>query len=121
MKKILTVFLVLSIFFVSSCELVNHPDQIDEEGYRVGKKGIETNFLYNTPGSKIYEKTALDVIVEVRNKGKFSEPYGKVLLYGFDGNIMPFEMLDSQVKGENFIQAALPKVLAKGAYISIVS
>lgn len=111
--------LLITLFIISGCELISsNPEQPANTKYRSGKQGIEIDFASGSPPSKLYEGDELSVIAEIRNKGAFAEPYGKVVLYGFDSNILPFDGRKSVSGNEvNFVENALPKIPGKTPYI----
>ncbi len=75
-----------------------------------GKEGITIEFKSYTVKDTIYEEESYSVVADLRNKGRFDSPYGKVLLHGFDRNIMPFNNLEPN---KNMARKSLPDLPAK--------
>lgn len=86
MKYLTSILLVMALIIVSGCTGQNQ-ENLD---YMTGSEGIEVSFV-DDGLNEIYEASAYTLSAEIKNKGVFDEPYGKVVLRGFDPTIMPFE------------------------------
>ena len=104
-KEINIVVLAMAFLAFAGCEQV----QMDDE-----TKGITVDFMEETVRETVYEGEAYSLIAEVRNEGRYDRPYGKVLLHGFDREIMPFSDL---VPGRNVARVNLPEIPAKSEYM----
>src|SRR3989338_9417229 len=106
-KKIIEVLLILFLLFISGCSYFGGKETASDiyTNYHQGNKGLELRFVpgapplivYDQPTSWIGDRSEINVLVEVRNRGAFDigttvsdRPYGKgyVLLHGYDETII---------------------------------
>ncbi len=107
MKKVV---LVSMLIFVASCVL----DAPLDDGEIGGTKGVEVNFMTGHPDSRIYENNPVEAVIQLRNRGSYDEPYGKVVLHGYDPSVISFE---GQFSGLNYVEKNLPKLRARSKYL----
>lgn len=83
---------------------------------RIGGKGTEGINIEVKPygvDGVIYENEPLNIEVEAKNKGYYDIPYGKVLLRGFDREILPFRNIVSR---QNMAKKNLPDLPRRTEY-----
>ena len=100
--------LVISLFILTSCVGNRNRDgeDISDENYRTGSKGLELEFMKNAPPDKIYSNNEMDIIIEITNEGAYpleGSFDGKIEIYGFDEKAFAGERWD----GSNFIDPEL--------------
>lgn len=115
MKALFALMVMLTV--ISACTI--NPVQQPSDEYKKGTQGIEVGFLGEGNVKKIYEGSPLDIILELKNLGSYEEPYGKVMLYGYDGSIIQFsdEEEEGTVVENNYAKKELPKLSARNAYM----
>lgn len=105
MKKIIIILLL--ILFISGCQYFGRNEEatIMYTRYHQGSQGLELRFstsappsvIYDQPNSLFTDRSEMEVLVEVRNKGAFdigttisNRPYGigYLLLHGYDETII---------------------------------
>lgn len=79
-----------------------------------GTEGVKVDFMDNYPPSTIYENNALEVVLELRNKGSFDEPDGKITLHGYDSSVVSFS---GEYVEDNYIEANLPALSASSEHM----
>ena len=100
------IVLILIISMLAGC--AKKPDE--QKFVRTGTEGIVANFVAGQPPDKIYAEqnslNALDVVLELRNKGAYPEPgkgsdinglgpsFGKIILSGYDSKIINLQVKD---------------------------
>ncbi|MBN2458000.1 hypothetical protein JXB31_02630 [Candidatus Woesearchaeota archaeon] len=114
--RVLVAFLItiLSVAIVSCAPTDENTPDMD---YRTGTDGISVNFMSGSPPAKVYEKSPLYLVAEVRNQGAFDNnptSLGHVTLHGFDVTAMPFQGAENN----NYVKVPLPAVQGKGAYLN---
>lgn len=91
-KSLNTFFLffvvVLGLLLVSGCVGSDNPASVD---FRTGKDGIVTKLYSPNLQYKIYEGSPFEMSFEVANKGSYSAPNGKIVLSGYDQEIISFD------------------------------
>lgn len=78
--------IVLSILLLAGCTNKTNKYATD---YYTGTQGVEISFMPGVPPNLMYEGDALEVVLQLDNKGTYPEegaPQGKVFLTGFDLN-----------------------------------
>jgi hypothetical protein len=98
-KILLLLFLFVLSFLIISCNVV-------ESDTNLGTEGIVVSFADDLSYT-IYEGSPLSIVVNVNNKGRFDEPYGRIVLSGFDPFIMPFSEL---APNNNYAVIYLPEI-----------
>jgi hypothetical protein len=89
-KSLLIAMLLISLAILSSCASQSRSpegERITDEEYRRGTQGLELKFMNNAPPDKVYSRSEMDVIIEVRNVGAYPNVDsfdGWIELYGFD-------------------------------------
>jgi len=79
MKKIIYVILCIVVLLVG-CNRNTDPGEFSVEDVFVGKKGVELEFLKDTPPKSIYHEQSFPLVVEVRNVGAFDIANGIIAL-----------------------------------------
>ncbi|MFW6383027.1 MAG: hypothetical protein ACOCZQ_00120 [Nanoarchaeota archaeon] len=78
-----------------------------------GTKGIEIKPELYTVDGIIYENQPLSIEVEARNMGYYDAAYGKIILRGYDREILPFK---ETLGGENKAKKNLPDLPRRNEY-----
>lgn len=93
MKKRLTVLIIL--VFLAACA----PQQEEQEtrGELTGTEGISVQFMRNTPPPIVYGETELPIMLQVENKGTYSNPKAKIYLSGYDPNIIDIDPNEKEI------------------------
>lgn len=102
MKKIFLLVLLL----LAGCILQDPQDKVTN----TGDEGISVHFV-EEQNDQVYDDSPLEIVSEFRNMGRYDQPFGKVVLYGYDSSILQF---DSQKQG--YAEKQLPKLNAKTTY-----
>ncbi|MBC8500481.1 MAG: hypothetical protein H8D38_01835 [DPANN group archaeon] len=109
MRKIFFSVLVLFLIVLTSCGPKQNPYIVD---YYTGTKGLELEFLGDSPPDEIYENTEFPLAVFVSNEGAFSlngSPYKGLISYSYDSfYLSPIlgtaqeEVLDIMLEGKSY-------------------
>jgi hypothetical protein len=94
-KRFLGFLLVLIVLtLLMGCEVVKpgakKPEEVEEDVHK-GVKGLAMNFARNLPPSKMFDTDALDIVVEMENKGASDLTGNRCWLHlaGYDLSIFP--------------------------------
>lgn len=90
--------LVFMMLLLAGC-IINEPQE-----YTIRNDGVEGKFVEKE--MSVYEGSDLEIVTEYNNEGKYSEPYGKAVIYGYDESIVSFE-------NEGYAEGSIPKLGAK--------
>ncbi|RJQ17361.1 hypothetical protein C4573_04890 [Candidatus Woesearchaeota archaeon] len=93
MRKLLPVFILLSLF-LASCSFVSNPNNPKTEKYYVGTEGVRMTFEDNTPPSRVYfysdgnvNDNTFDINVKLDNQGA-NYAMGSVYISGYNPSIL---------------------------------
>lgn len=106
--------MVLCFVFIYGCSSSDNPyDNLD---YRSGTQGLEVVFAADTPPSKVYAGSYLNMVLEVKNKGAFDIENGNAMVYltGFDPTAIKLQGYDTKNKYKKIM---VPPTTGKNAYI----
>ncbi len=87
----------LAIAFASGCGFQRENDYINNENYATGTEGISINFIKQSIPETIYAGDKLDLQLEVKNKGAYDNPAGKIVIYGFDKDKMYYSETEKEL------------------------
>ncbi len=105
MKNKLFIFiLVVALLSLAACE-----ERIEGKG----TEGINIKVEPYTVDGVIYENQPLSIEVEARNMGYYDMTYGKIILRGYDREILPFR---ETVGGKNMARINLPSLPRRTEY-----
>ncbi len=83
-RKSVYVVLIIVVLFSTGCVFSN--SGYGDEDYRSGTDGIEVEFA--TTQELFYDNDYLNLEIEISNKGAFDDAKGKILLSGFDREVI---------------------------------
>lgn len=83
-KDLIGAFLFLTLFVIGCTSYYGHRDYNEE--YRSGTEGVVVSFL--NEGFTFYDGDYLNLQLVLQNKGAYDAPAGKIVLSGYDPNIV---------------------------------
>ncbi len=95
-KRVMVIVLMLLLVFSTGCVKKKStetfgPGVMSNKIY-TGTNGINMKFMENMPPVRTYDKSGLNILVELNNKGAF-ETSGDIYITGFDKNLIPLKPL----------------------------
>ncbi|MBD3164927.1 hypothetical protein GF323_07045 [Candidatus Woesearchaeota archaeon] len=99
MKKVIFCLFLVSLLIFASCNRSRNREgeDLNDEEYRRGDKGLRLEFVEGAPPDRIYTGNEMDIIVEVRNMGAYPKTDsfdGRLEIYGFDEKAFSGERWD---------------------------
>lgn len=100
-KKILIFSIIMLSIALTSCGPSTTTTSNQNVDYHTGSQGLYMRFLPDTPPTKIYANSPMDIMIEYSNKGAYNIAGGRIYLSGFDTQyISPNPSMEPNLQAE---------------------
>lgn len=89
LSRLSIVLMVLCIFFILGCNRMDPDSRREQEIYK-GTEGLEMRFLPNSPPSRVYDTSEINIMSELKNKGTYDISGNNCYIHlsGYDDTII---------------------------------